>query len=479
MAILSNTLYTVFNRIVPAKFILFSVVLVLTLVTCNKDDDDEDQAAKIEISQWIYDWMKDVYFWNETLPTVVDIRKKTDPEAFFYELVYEPEDSWSYITDDYASLSAEFSGTPVSMGYSPAFGLFSNTNKVFIIVEYVYPNSPASKAGLKRGDIILTINGETMDTGNYYDLYSQNSYTAGLGMYANNTIYDAGRSITLTATTITADPLIYDTIFSIADKKIGYMVYTGFITGDNNEFLATLDLAFDRFKNGNVTDLIVDLRYNPGGQIDASVHLASNIAPAGVANGSNTFVTFLYNSLLQSYLEKEEGPDSENLICKLPASAHNINLSRVYFLTTYYTASASELLIIGLKPYMDVTVIGEWTYGKYTGSWLIYDFDTPPKHNWAMMPIVIKYANAQGYTDFRNGLQPDQEMQDNIIEAKPFGSTEDPMLATAIEAVTGTSLKSTRSVEKPGYRQLDNKLKKLKRNLFVNNTELLNLQHQK
>jgi carboxyl-terminal processing protease len=444
------------------------LVLLSLLVSCKKDEGDLTQDEKnIEVSKWLYDWMKDVYFWNETFPASINVQEKTDPEAFFYELVYDEEDKWSYITDDWKSLEAELSGTPLSMGYSPAFGMFSGTDRVFIIVEYVYPASPAQAAGLNRGDIILTINGEYLDTNNYYDLYSQSSYTAGLGVYANNTISLSGKTIAMTAASFNADPLIFDSVYTIADRKIGYMVYTEFINGDNNQYRASLDQVFDRYKSDGISDIIIDLRYNPGGEIEASGYLASALAPYSVVSSSSTFVTFLYNKELQSYFEKKEGPESENLVYKFPANSHNMDLSRVHFLTSYYSASASELLMVGLRPYMDVSIVGEQTYGKYTGMWVIYDFDNPPAHNWAILPIVLKYANSLGYTDFKNGLAPDITVEDNLLQAKPLGDTEDPVLSAALQDITGTYVKAARSVKQPGYMRLDKGADRLRRNVFI------------
>lgn len=453
------------NRTFPYRGLWPVLLAFILLLSCKKED--EELTRKIEISKWLYEWMEEVYFWNETLPSKVNFKTKTDPEAFFHELVYEAEDKWSYITDDYKSLQASLSGVPVSMGYSPAFGIFSNSNRVFILVEYVYPNSPASQAGLKRGDIIVTINGQNMNTGNYYELYSQSAYSVGLGTYSGNMISASGTTLNLTAALIEADPLIFDTIYTISDKRIGYMVYTEFITGDNDQYLESLYRVMDRFRSYDITDLVIDLRYNPGGQIEASACLASAVAPESVVNSSSTFVTFLYNDELQDYFESTEGAESERLITKFPASSHNLNLSHVYFLTTNGSASASELLIIGLKPYMDVTLIGESTYGKYTGSWVIYDFDTPPSHNWAIMPIIMKYANAEGFTDFKDGLQPDFALEDNLVEARPFGDTQDPMLSKAIERITGTSSKTTKSAPGVNYRLLDNPGKAMRSRLVI------------
>jgi len=454
------------SGIIQSWLFLAALVLLSLLASCRKEDDTP-QDENIQVSQWLYDWMKDVYFWNDKLPAAIDVGEKTDPEAFFYELIYDEEDKWSYITDDWKSMEEELSGTPVSKGYSPAFGFFSGTSRVFIVVEYVYPASPAHNAGLKRGDIILTINGETMDTNNYYDLYSQSSYTAGLGVYTNSTITLSGKTITMTAASFQADPLIFDSVYTIADRKIGYMVYTEFISGENDQYLASLDRIFDRYKSSGISDVIIDLRYNPGGEIDPSGYLASALAPYSVVSSSSIFVTFLYNKDLQSYFEKKEGLESENLIYKFPANSHNIDFNRVYFLTSYFSASASELLIVGLRPYMDVVVVGASTYGKYTGMWIIYDFDEPPAHNWAILPIVMKYANSLGYTDFKNGLEPDIAVEDNLFQAKPFGDTEDPILSAALEDITGISLKSARSMEKPGYVRLDNKTDRLRRNIFI------------
>jgi len=130
----------------------------------------------------------------------------------------------------------------------------------------------------------------------------------------------------------------------------------------------------------------------------------------------------------------------------------NINMSRVFVLTTNRSASASELLIIGLKPYMDVVHIGDTTYGKYAGSWVIPD----DQEKWAMMPIVMKFANIQDFTDFEDGLFPDHIIKDDPVEAIPFGDPSDPLVAKAIEIATGTTipLKKAKAADMPGLKQL-------------------------
>ncbi|MEM6841246.1 MAG: S41 family peptidase [Bacteroidota bacterium] len=97
-----------------------------------------------------------------------------------------------------------------------------------------------------------------------------------------------------------------------------------------------------------VTDLVVDLRYNPGGETDVARYLASALAPASVVSSEEVLVRYHYNDLLESYLLAREGEDSESLLSRFIPNGHNLNLNQVYFLTSQGTASASELLISGL-----------------------------------------------------------------------------------------------------------------------------------
>ena len=169
-------------------------------------------------------------------------------------------------------------------------------------------------------------------------------------------------------------------------------------------------------------------------------YLASCLAPASAVTNQDLLVRNQYNQEVNDYLVKTDGANSEAMVTKFSDNGHNLDLSRVFFITSWGTASASELVITGLQPYMQVTTIGDTTVGKYTGMWVIPDTNDPPKHNWAMMPVVMKYANADGYTDFENGLVPDYYVRDDLKSAKPFGDLSDPMLAKALEVVTGQAL---------------------------------------
>ena len=448
-------------------YTLALTVLMMSVWGCREDpvtgdDDPVIPNETLVVNDWIKENMDLYYFWNDKIPTGIDNNKEPDSEAYFYKLVYKEKDKWSRITSDYKALEAELNGEPVTMGFNPSFFLVGN-NKIVIAVGYVYPGSPAADAGLKRGDIILTIDNTPLDTTNYYDLYSGPGYSVQLGRLEGNTLVPTGQSLTMTARVTNTNPAIFNKVLDIEGHKIGYLVYVEFITGENDALLTELDNIFNEFKSDGVSDLIVDFRYNPGGEVSAAIHLASVIAPVTVTNKKDILISLKYNQGLESYLRTNNL--SNYLAYKFESTSANLDMDRVYFLTTSGTASASELVIVGLEPYMDVIKIGEPTYGKYAGAWVMPD----DNEKWAILPIVSKFSNASGYTDFVDGLLPDYEIDDDLIRAVPFGDTRDPMLAKAIELATGKSglAKSYIKTERIDFPLIVPEKIKLKRNLYL------------
>ncbi len=458
--------------------LLLAISLISLLFGCHRDDEqildpvatqpkDTVQSTTAVVNNWIYDVMSQFYYWNEGVKAPTDVHG--DPKAYFKSLINE-KDRFSYITDDYTALNEELSGVYTSMGYAPTFGRISGTNDVFIAVEYVYPNSPAAVAGLKRGDIILKIDGQQLTTDNYFDLYQKPQYAAGLGTYdaEASAISNSDKMLSLTSQVIATNPVLYHEVKQIGGKKVGYLVYTSFITGKSGEWLNSLGAAIDTLAQAGATELIVDLRYNPGGDIEAAQYLASALAPSAAVANKDVLVKYEYNPQLEQYFTGSEGPKGKSLVKTLENNNHHLNLSRIYFLTGSGTASASELLINGLKPYMEVTTVGETTVGKYYASWVIDDTEKPVRHNWAVMPIVLKYANADGLTDFVDGLQPDYAVDDNLLDAKPFGDEGDAVLATALNLIGGAPNARSRqqNVRKP-YQELENPINTRKSNLLI------------
>ncbi|WP_372948365.1 S41 family peptidase [Mariniphaga sp.] len=428
------------------------------LPTPEPPEENREQAPVLtqNINDFINLVMEDIYLWYKELPDI-DIRYELDPKAYFEKLLYT-EDKWSFITDDVEALESSFEGVETTFGYSLAFGRFSNTGDIFALVEFVYPNTPAAEAGIKRGDIIVLMNGDDITDDNYTDLLYAGSLNISLGILGEGGISVSPNSINMTARKLSLNPVLITDIIEHEGHKIGYLFYAQYISNFNS----SLDSAFRYFQEQQISDLVVDLRYNPGGGTDAAQHLCSSVAPLSVVNNRSTLVTFQWNDKYQSYWE------SRNVTSQLKVTFSNttsvkMGLDKMYVLTGPGTASASELTITGLKPYMNVTTIGESTYGKYTASITFKPedflkdergngyYDSPADYknfeNWGVQPIVLRYANSQGVTDFKDGFTPDIPVEDELFGALPLGDKQEPLLKAAIEEITGTEILALKKAE--------------------------------
>jgi carboxyl-terminal processing protease len=393
----------------------------------NNSDSTKNLAANRMINRWIVGKMEKYYLWEDQLP--YPLSATTDnPEDFFYGLLTE-NDRWSYYVDDFEDYFSDFQGTPTSVGYKPQFYKYSNSDGVYILVKYVYNNSPADRAGIKRGDIITSIDGIDLDLDNYYDLYSQDNYTVRLGQFEDGYIGETDVEYSLVAEEIEANPIVHHEVLDLDGIKTGYLVYTDFVAGENNYYLRMLNDVFEEFASSGVSEIIVDLRYNPGGDGAAARHLASLLAPQNTTNNEEVLIEYVYNDFLTEYFQN----DKDRMYVFYDSGLPGLSLDNVYFLVTEGSASSSELVITGLMPYINTTLIGESTHGKYTGMYVLENED----YNVGMLPVSFKYKNANGYTDFVDGLAPDYEMEDDLFNAVPFGDTSDPFLAKAIELITG------------------------------------------
>lgn len=413
---------------------------------CQKElNNGSDLPEDILIlNNWIWEGLNEVYLWEAYLPDL-NWREEPDPEAFFYDLLYQ-DDHESWIVDNYEELLAMFDGVETATGIS-AYPMIYTGDQVVSFVEYVTPGSPAADSGIARGDIIFTIDGNILTTENYYSLYYQTTAAFGFADWNGSAMVPNGTEIQLTAIQLNQNPVIYSDIIDYQGFKIGYFVYTHFTSGTQGEWLDELNTVFEDFKAAGVSEVVADLRYNPGGSLDLSAYIAATLAPKTSMEDNAIFVDMVWNDLYNDYWAgadldndgKADGIESSQLRIRMPNSELNLDLSRIYFLTTDRTVSACESLMTGLDPYMDVVQIGTNTHGKCYASITVVDWEEPKRHTWAMQPLVIKWSNADGFTDFVDGLVPDYEIMDNLLYAKPFGSLEDPLLAKALEDITGVS----------------------------------------
>ncbi len=467
------------NQEITNNFIMKRILISLCAISmlfgaCKKGKEDDNHYESI--NECIYDIMDVYYLWERNMPARRKLNFEQVPSDFFESLLYKPNevDVWSYISDNSQALEDELEGTPYSMGYSPQFQRYDEGGKyVLIIVEHVYPNTPAARAGLKRGDIILDINDTPLTLENYVELYQLQNSTYSLGYYdpVSNTLNLTGTKLSMSADRIEADPSAFDTIYYVGNKPVGYYAYMAFTTG--NKYIPSMDAVFDRFKAAGVKDVILDLRYNGGGSIDAAEHLASAIAPASVVSNHEVLVSYIYNDFLTTaYRDYEE----ENMT-RFPDNSHNADIENLYVLGTRGTASASELIIIGLQPYMNVTLVGENTYGKFTGMFIFdsEDKDFENLENWAIAPIVMKYANANGFTDFYNGLTPDIYVEDDgLYLGYPLGCPDDPMIAAALSKIGGLPLTAKAAHKKLPFKYLGGNPSIVGNNLIINKLKVNN-----
>ncbi len=433
------------------RSLLLIVLLLIVAVSCTDvpepEPDEEDlkaPAATIAVNEFVEAVMKDVYLWYASVPDV-DINYEFDTKAYFEKLL-NSEDKWSFITDDVQKLEDSFEGIETSYGWSLGFGTFSDTKSIFAVVEFVYPNTPAAKAGLKRGDMIFEMNGEDITKTNYMDLLNSSNVSITFGQYGTSGISNV-QTVSMTALELNLDPVQFASIIEHGGHKIGYLFYAQFIANYNN----SLDTALQYFVDNQVTDVVLDLRYNPGGTSDAAQHVCSSLAPIDVVTGEKSLVKFQWNDKYQDYWvsKNEQSQLGITFINSVPVK---MGLTKLHIITGNGTASASELTITGLKPYMTITTVGDTTYGKYTASITLKpeDFYTNPSdysdfENWAVQPIILKYANSQGVTDFKDGFVADIPEDDDVFSSIQLGDKNEALLKRTIEDITGVEIVAMKS----------------------------------
>jgi C-terminal processing protease CtpA/Prc len=389
------------------------------------------------------------------------LNKYTDPQDLFKNLLYKYKevDKWSFMVDDSKTIDDWISGTSKSMGFDFDLRLISkNSNDVVGFVRYVFPDSPAKAAGLKRGDIFIKVNDQQLTASNYLDLFiNSESYYLGFASHSEVNFLDNGKkSPTMTAVEIQENPIHLDTTFTVANKNIGYLVYNGF----NSDFDIQLNNVFKKFKDAGIDQLILDLRYNGGGSVQTCIYLASMIYGTDT---QKVFSKSQYNSLLQNYFIERYGEASlyDNFVSTIAATdvtpvtpISTLNLQKIYFIVSDNTASASELLINGLKPYMDGKVVGINTVGKYVGSMTIKDWDefgnVNPDNTYAMQPIVVKYTNTKGVSDYVDGLTPDIHGKESLANLLPFGDPDETLLTMVLADMQGLPPVTAQSLKSAG-----------------------------
>ncbi|AWW31805.1 peptidase [Echinicola strongylocentroti] len=415
------------------------------------DDDDDVENPNIAINEWIWENMNLYYYWVKTMndPIAID----SQPEKFFDTLLVK-EDGFSVIYPNYEELVALLGGVKKEAGYEyTLFGESESNNNVIGIILYVKKGSPAEAAGIKRNDRFNQINGTTITRNNYLELTSSLSEAHSLTIsrfdpdaaQGSGAFAELEEPITTNVTELTENPIFMDSIYTIENKKIGYLVYNFFAPGPNystddsdTQYDQQLDDIFADFKAKGINELILDLRYNGGGYVTSAINLASLIGK-GVSE-NDIFSKTAYNEDVQAYLQDTFGPDY--FINKFKNKSENIGnqleSGSLHVITSEGTASSSELIINGLMPYMNVNIIGDQTYGKNVGSITIQDEENED-NQYGLLPIISKSFNSLDQSDYSTGFVPDikavEHQKDFIFY--PLGDINETLLEITINDILG------------------------------------------
>ncbi|MBL7872977.1 MAG: PDZ domain-containing protein [Cyclobacteriaceae bacterium] len=448
----------------------FLVGFLLVLSSCNKDEPAHPNAY---VNNWIYNNMDFWYYWNSTLPTSPD--KTLEHEAFFESLL-NSNDRFSWIQDNFKELQNSLQGISKEAGYELVLYRESADNSnVIAQIVYVKPNSPATHADLHRGDVITKINSQQLTLTNYQALLNAISENHSITYRPFNLTteeFDAEQTTALTTIEYAENPNFLSKVFSYNDRKIGYYVYNFFATGPSqtsNQYNTEMDEIFAGFQSAGITDLIIDLRFNSGGAETATTNLASLIGKE--INATKVFTIREYNEKVTAEIKKEPTLGEDFLTIEFINKSQNVGGllrdNRVYILTGTRSASASELLINGLRPYMDVFLIGNKTAGKNVGS-ITLNEDNDPNNLWGMQPIVTKSFNSLKQSDYDTGFNPQIFLEDNSFILYPLGDPRERLLNNALREITGlTEFGRIRSTESHGA-EVGNSLDlKLRTNVLV------------
>jgi len=462
------------------RLILLMIVMAAIFAQCRKeallpkeeDPNDPDRPVVIpdapEVNYFVWNSMHDYYLWNDKIPNLVNtyyqpltststnykqhkdslnvfLNKYTDPEKLFDGLLYQHSvvDKWSFIVNDYTIIDNWIAGISKTVGYDFKLYYLNATSPDLIgVVRYVLKDSPADKAGIQRGDIFYKVDGVQLTDANYTaNLINKESFTLSFAKLVNGVVTPIAKTASLVAVEMQENPVYFNKILTVGTNKVGYLVYNGF----TSDFDLQLNTVFQQFKSAGVNKLILDLRYNGGGSVQTAIYLASMIY---TTNTTKLFTKSVYNGILTPYITSTYGESffNSNFTDKISGTGastpiNSLNLTDVYFIVSNESASASELLINGLKPYMSVKSIGSNTYGKYVASLTLKDYDSNDKlvttHKYAMQPIVAKYANSLGVSDFVSGLAPDYTAKEDVGNLLPFGDENETMLKVVLDVIKG------------------------------------------
>ena len=410
------------------KQYLYLSLLLVGIWSCNKKDDPTPNPQSNAVRDAIYSGMEEWYYWNKELPAKPNTSDFTSNEEFLEAIKFKPLDRFSYLTTQ-----EDFNNAFVGRNAGHGFGFAFDANER-LFLTFVFDESPAGKDGWQRGWEILEVNGKPISeyktsTGGYDfklggpDPGITNSFKFKLPDGTETTRSN-------TKAEYQSNSVLYQSIIDLSGKKVGYWVYNSFkaTQGLSPTQSKEVENSMAYFESENITDLIIDLRYNGGGSVDVAEQILNRLIQL------NNDYKVMYTNKLNSL--KSDFNKTENFVKK-----GNLNLNKLVFITSRGSASASELVINCLDPYFDITLVGDNTYGKPVGSFPLSSYEPVLKeNNVELVPITFSLSNANGKADYFDGFPADFLVGDT--PQFNWGSENDLRLAAAIQVLENGNVNS-------------------------------------
>ena len=463
------------------RYLILLPLLALLLNSCEHLDpiipninggsgntEKEDTQVRHYVNLFAYNIMGTYYLWEAEVASKMKGWSFTADPVDKVKSVRYKDDRWTQMVESYSEFVGSVSGNTTSFGFD--FSLFYADEKqkdVYAVVNFTYADSPASEAGFRRGDIITALDGTGITADNYIDLLTDTIFGGKTGKMKMKD----GREITLTPIQMYENPVQTVSVIDLpSGKKAGYLHYTSFTIDSCKD----LEAAFQGFCDAGIDELVLDLRYNGGGYVVAGTALASMIAPLAEVKAGSIFNRDHYNSRLteawgdsSTPFEEEMSVTSDGQTVTVCPGKVNPDLSRLWVITGSGTASASESLICGLKPYMDVVLVGDQTAGKFCGGFILdakswyealkeesdnsdINFTSALKYcgDWGIYVMVSRYTDRDGITlSMPSGIAPDYAIGDSPVDGYALGDPRETILSFVLESIEGKT--GTRSVAAP------------------------------
>ena len=404
----------------PRPHVFLALLLLVLLPACGggasspSSATSTDSCSTLGKVSFVRDTLQDIYFWYKQLPNP-DPAGFASPEAYLEAVRYQTLDkTFSYVANK--AESAAFYSESQFIGIGISTHRFGESE---LRIAQVFPGSPAADGGLERGDFVLTINGKAVPdlirTGEIDTIFGQSEIGVVVALTWQTLAGDA-RAASLTKRAVTIPTVSVTQVYDLRKgPRVGYVFFRNFVTPST----AALNTAFRTLKDAGAEELVLDLRYNGGGLVSVAQHLASLIG--GATTNGQTFIEFFHNDKNQS----------KNQVLRFDVPAEAIGFSRLVVITTRGSASASEGVINGLRPFMPVTLVGDTTYGKPVGQ---YGYDFCDK---TLYPVAFETRNARGEGDYFSGIPADCAAVDDLEHQ--LGDPDEASLSEALEYLrTGT-----------------------------------------